>query len=77
MSTMYRKPQTLSRAELTLEWRPLFRIYSYVRFKHHEEKGTLLMPKGIQKQIELLIANARVYFRASATTEILAEASRQ
>lgn len=45
-----------------------------MRFKRFEVHGTLLLPKGIQKVVEVLISNARVYFRADATQHILNEA---
>jgi hypothetical protein len=70
---VYRKPHTLPRSELVLDWRPLFNLYWMVRYKKLEENGLLLLPNNIQKTFESLISHCRTYFSLESTRDILAE----
>jgi len=53
----------------------LYALYTHVRYAKLEEEGVSLLPKDIRKHLEMLITQARVYFAADATREILNEVS--
>lgn len=65
----------ITREEMTLDWRPLYKLYYETSFKNLEEEGVFLLPENIRKSLEKLIVNARMYFPDEATQEILDEVS--
>uniref|UniRef100_A0A1I7RNY6 Proteasome activator complex subunit 4 n=1 Tax=Bursaphelenchus xylophilus TaxID=6326 RepID=A0A1I7RNY6_BURXY len=63
----------LNRKDLTLEWKPLYKLYYEVTYKNLEEEGVFLLPEDVKKSLEKLIHYACPFFADEATQEILDE----
>lgn len=73
LSLLLCRKNLITRNDLVLQWRPLYRLYYEIAYKNLEEEGIFLLPDNLKKTLEKLIQNARTYFPNEATQEILDE----
>ncbi|CAD5119000.1 DgyrCDS7656 [Dimorphilus gyrociliatus] len=73
LTTLLAKKTLLTREDLVLEWRPLFKLMYKVYESKMEGHGLLLQPDNIKATLKSLIVNARLYFPSNCTQELLDE----
>ena len=69
---LLKKRSLLTPADLSLDWRPLYKIYDEL-ISHNVAMNMKSFPADFDKSLKMLIKLARSYFPLSATAEILAE----
>ncbi|KAH3856831.1 hypothetical protein DPMN_099426 [Dreissena polymorpha] len=73
LSTLLKKKKLLTRADLTLQWRPLYKLLDGVTYSTYQQHGLLLEPANIVAALEALVRNCRCYFPLECTQEMLDE----
>ena len=69
---LLKKRSLLTPADLTLDWRPLYKIYDEL-ISHNVAMNMKSFPADFDKSLKMLIKLSRSYFPLSATAEILTE----
>jgi len=73
LNSLLRKRNLLTRADLTLEWRPLYEMYERLLHSHLESLGLIKLPSSMEQTLKTFIRLCRPYFPLSATEEMLRE----
>ncbi|XP_077865747.1 proteasome activator complex subunit 4-like [Saccoglossus kowalevskii] len=71
--TLLKKKALLSRDDLILPWRPLYKVVERVYYSHYEPLGLEWLPPTIDNVLKNLIKCARLYFPLESTQEMLDE----
>ncbi|OQR68927.1 proteasome activator complex subunit 4-like [Tropilaelaps mercedesae] len=70
---LLRKKHLLTPSDLTIEWRPLFKLSERCLNRSLEDHGLIQCPQTLESQLNTLIRLCRPYFPLSATQEMLDE----
>lgn len=73
LSRLLKKKQLLSSKDLTLQWRPLYKLLHSVLYSPFELHGLELFPVNIKQVLKDLVIRCRVYFPIESTQEMLDE----
>ncbi|XP_060589859.1 proteasome activator complex subunit 4B-like [Ruditapes philippinarum] len=73
LSGLLKKKKLLSRDDLTLQWKPLYKLLESVLYSQYEQHGLQLFPGNIESVLKNLVRDCRTYFPAESTQEMLDE----
>ncbi|KAG8177101.1 hypothetical protein JTE90_015245 [Oedothorax gibbosus] len=73
LNTLLKKPELLSRDDLSLPWRPLYELSETIFNSSYEAIGMILIPCNLENNIKILIKACNRYFPVESTKEILEE----
>ncbi|XP_052767290.1 proteasome activator complex subunit 4A-like [Mya arenaria] len=73
LSSLLKKKKLLTREDLTIQWRPLYKLVDNVMYNTYDQHGLLLMPATLVQTLESLVRDCRCYFPLESTQEILEE----
>ncbi|XP_077536196.1 proteasome activator complex subunit 4-like [Haemaphysalis longicornis] len=73
ISLLLKERDLLSRADLSIEWRPLYLLYERLLCSRERELNMLRPPPGLPAQLEQLVASCRPFFPPTSTLEMLDE----
>lgn len=73
MELFCRKPFFLTRDDLQLDWRPLYRLYHQLSSSPHLRKQTVYYEDKLLTEVTMFVTSARIYFPKEATGEMLAD----
>ena len=73
LSVLLKKKYLLSRQDLLIEWRPLYRLYYHHEHSNAAARNLNPSVSGFKSSLAGLIKYARAYFSENATEEMLAE----
>ncbi|XP_054158581.1 proteasome activator complex subunit 4B-like [Oppia nitens] len=73
LTVLLKKRELISREDLTLEWRPLYRLYERTLYSKYESLGMLFIPDNYENSLKSLVRASRVYFSVASTAEMLDE----
>ena len=73
LAALLKKKKLLTRDDLELEWRPLYKLWRFVDYSTYETCGLIYVPSDITKHIKNLVKACRSYFPLNATHEMLEE----
>ncbi|KAI0208909.1 Proteasome activator complex subunit 4A [Lamellibrachia satsuma] len=71
--TLLKKKDLLTRDDLVLPWRPLYKLVVDVVYSPYEHHGLVLLPTNIENVVKNVVRVSRVYFPIEATQEMLDE----
>lgn len=73
LTILMKKKELLSRDDLSIDWRPLYKLYERALYSPYEHLGMLLLPSNLETSIKGLIRCCRTYFTVESTQEMLDE----
>jgi len=73
LTSLLKKHELISRNDLTLEWRPLYRLLRGAVYSSYESYGLVLLPSNIEPVLKTCVQACRVYFPVDSTQEMLDE----
>ncbi|XP_013404552.1 proteasome activator complex subunit 4 [Lingula anatina] len=71
--SLLKKKELLSREDLELPWKPLYKLAEEVFYSTYEPHGLALFPPTIESHIKSVVRMARPYFSVESTQEMLEE----
>ncbi|KAL4238306.1 Proteasome activator complex subunit 4 [Mactra antiquata] len=73
LSGLLKKKKLLSREDLSLPWKPLYKLLESILFSHYEQHGLQFFPSNIDNVLKTLVRDCRMYFPVESTQEMLDE----
>ncbi|CAF5197592.1 unnamed protein product, partial [Rotaria magnacalcarata] len=73
LTQLTRKTRLITRDDLTIDWKLLYRWAKNVLYNHDESYSLIAMPKNIENSFLCCVRSCRPYFSGMATQEILDE----
>ncbi|KAJ8309114.1 hypothetical protein KUTeg_013988 [Tegillarca granosa] len=70
---LLKKKFLLSREDLKLPWKPLYKLVESVAYSPYENHGLQLFPPNVESVLKSLITHCRTYFTSESTQEMLDE----
>ncbi|OQV18206.1 Proteasome activator complex subunit 4 [Hypsibius exemplaris] len=73
INTLMRKLELIAPDSLSVEWKPIFKLYDLIEMSKDQFHGVLYWPDKMEEDMRELIGYCRYYFPLSATQEMLDE----
>ena len=67
LNSLLKKRELLTRADIMIEWRPLYELYERLFHTNTESLGLIKLPNSIGQSISSLIKYSRPYFSIDST----------